>query len=372
MARRKNRKRLIFWILAIVIIISLPVVFLKILPEPPLTEVEMAGMSLAKARDNQAEIYATDLYDEANQYYDSAMSVWRKENERFILLRDYSRVTGFASLSVEKSEEALKQTIISSADLEKTTTNKLNKLNELLKEMNGALSRFPLPEEISSEIARGKLLFSEAKIVYSNKQYTEADKMLNQTESILESAHNKAFDLIINYFKGYNQWSQWMEQTITESRNKKTTAVIVDKYAGKCFIYKNGKRVNEFDAELGKKWMGDKRHKGDNTTPEGRYRIIKKKEGSATKYYKALLIDYPNNEDKQRFQAAIADGTLPRNSHIGGLIEIHGHGGKGADWTEGCVALVNSDMDKIFRLVNIGTPITIIGSISSFDEIFKN
>jgi hypothetical protein len=43
------------------------------------------------------------------------------------------------------------------------------------------------------------------------------------------------------------------------------------------------------------------------------------------------------------------------------LIEIHGHGGRGTDWTQGCVALSNSDMDDLVRYVGVGTPVTIVG-----------
>ena len=49
----------------------------------------------------------------------------------------------------------------------------------------------------------------------------------------------------------------------------------------------------------------------------------------------------------------------------GGLIEIHGEGGRGEDWTRGCVALSNRDMDDLFRRVAVGTPVTIVGAEDS-------
>jgi len=106
-------------------------------------------------------------------------------------------------------------------------------------------------------------------------------------------------------------------------------------------------------------------------TPEGKYKIVKKKNSKDTKYHKALLIDFPNENDKARFKKAKEQGIIPRNANIGGLIEIHGHGGKGADWTEGCVALENEDMDKLFSLCSVGTPLVIVGSLKSIDELFS-
>ncbi|MFH1679588.1 MAG: L,D-transpeptidase, partial [Candidatus Eisenbacteria bacterium] len=55
-------------------------------------------------------------------------------------------------------------------------------------------------------------------------------------------------------------------------------------------------------------------------------------------------------------------GADPRSATPGGLIEIHGDGGRGNDWTKGCVALSNEHMDRIFDAAAIGTPVTIIGS----------
>jgi lipoprotein-anchoring transpeptidase ErfK/SrfK len=52
---------------------------------------------------------------------------------------------------------------------------------------------------------------------------------------------------------------------------------------------------------------------------------------------------------------------VPPGRGIGGLIEIHGAGGQGRNWTDGCVALVNPDMDRLFAAVGVGTPVTIVG-----------
>ena len=109
---------------------------------------------------------------------------------------------------------------------------------------------------------------------------------------------------------------------------------------------------------------------GDRTTPEGIYRIIKKKGQGETKYPRALLINYPNEEDKRRFDHAKRAGIIPQNARIGNLIEIHGHGGKGSDWTDGCIALTDNDMEILYRACSEGTRVTIVGSLESLDELF--
>jgi murein L,D-transpeptidase YafK len=117
--------------------------------------------------------------------------------------------------------------------------------------------------------------------------------------------------------------------------------------------------------------VGDKRVRGDKATPEGMYKIVKKFHSDSTKYYKALLIDYPNDEDTALFEAAIAKGLLPESAAIGGMIEIHGNGGKGRDWTEGCIALTDREMDMIFNIAKIGTPVTIVGSMHDLKHVLN-
>ena len=128
-----------------------------------------------------------------------------------------------------------------------------------------------------------------------------------------------------------------------------------------CDLYVAGRLVDSYHADLGSQWMGSKLHRGDNTTPEGRYAIARKKGPSETKYYKALLLNYPNDDDRRRFALAKKNGELSRGAAIGGLVEIHGHGGRGTDWTQGCVALDNHDMDALYAKVGVGTPVTIVG-----------
>ncbi|MBE0661452.1 MAG: L,D-transpeptidase [Bacteroidales bacterium] len=369
----KRWRRGIIWFAVIITVLAFLIVgFIKLIPEPPAKEIEMARQALLTARESKAEVYAKDIFKEANRYYDSAMDTWQAENKRFILFRDYSSVVRLSGISAEKSEAASKDTKSHANDLEQRTKKLLGSLNNILKELNNTYARFPLPKKTRSAISKGKLLVSEGQVAFRNGSLIEAEKKVAQAETLLKNAHNEARNLIYEYFENHRQWKVWMDQTIAESKKKNSTVIIVDKFASKCFVYKKGKKTAEFDAELGKNWVGDKSQRGDYATPEGRYRVTQKKEGRSTKYYKALLIDYPNADDKKRFKSAIDSGKLPRNTHIGGLIEIHGHGGKGADWTEGCVALTDSDMDKLYRLVSVGTPVTIIGSIANLDSILNN
>ena len=158
-------------------------------------------------------------------------------------------------------------------------------------------------------------------------------------------------------------WRALAEETIDESRRGRGPAVVIDKTARRLHLYRSGRHEASFDAEFGANGLDRKLHAGDRATPEGRYRITVKKNGGATRFYLALLIDYPNDKDRRRFEQAVASGAIPRSTGIGGLIEIHGFGGEGRDWTDGCVALTNEDMDRLFPQVVVGTPVTIVGAL---------
>lgn len=157
------------------------------------------------------------------------------------------------------------------------------------------------------------------------------------------------------------QWRQWAEEAIEESRVSGETVILVDKLHRRLHLYVQGLRMVSFPAELGANGLRRKEHAGDRATPEGRYRVVQVKQNSSTKYYKALLINYPNDDDQVRFSQGKRRGTIPTRAGIGSLIEIHGEGGEGRDWTDGCVALVNSDMDVVFARAKVGTSVTIVG-----------
>jgi len=193
------------------------------------------------------------------------------------------------------------------------------------------------------------------------------DRALKEAESArsFNTVVHTSFDSLHSRFaepKNLRKWQQMVAETITRSKAEGSTALIVDKLKRKLHVYAAGNRIATFDAELGAKGLMQKLHSGDQATPEGRYRVTEARGPGRTKYYKALLIDYPNAEDRARYAWGKKSGAVPLRAGIGNLIEIHGDGGQGRDWTNGCVALTDRDMDKVFARSRVGTPVTIVGT----------
>lgn len=354
--------------------VAIPLIILiliKLTPSPPVDEIENARIKLSQAGSRRADTFSKKLYTEAKIFYDSAMVNWKRENKKFIFFRNYKKVLTFAELSAKRSVQAGDNSVSSFISLKRSIGQKIDTLDNLVLSLNKYFNDYPLSFETHNRISRGKLLLEEARVLYVRGEYMQANKKITDAEYLLSSSYEEATTNLKNYFTAFPTWRKWINTTIKESEKNGDYSIIIDKFSRKCLIYFSGTKKFEFDAELGSNWVGDKRFKGDKATPEGMYKITKKIEGGRTKYYKALLLDYPNDEDKIKFRSEIENGTLPANSKIGGLIEIHGNGGKGIDWTEGCIALTDREIDVVYRNVRVGTPVTIVGSIVDLKNATK-
>lgn len=114
--------------------------------------------------------------------------------------------------------------------------------------------------------------------------------------------------------------------------------------------------LKTYPCVLGQSPVGDKFHQGDRRTPEGRFTFRSKRVHA--EWHKFIWVDYPNAESWRRFNDRQAKGLIPRGKDIGGEIGIHGvPEGKdhwieaGADWTWGCIALRNADVDEIYPYI---------------------
>lgn len=130
------------------------------------------------------------------------------------------------------------------------------------------------------------------------------------------------------------------------------TAIIVDKSDRQMFLLNNSKVLEKFTVHLGSAPTGHKQFEGDGKTPEGQYRITHRNPKS--QFHLSLGISYPNAQDRAFAEAA---GKPP-----GGDIFIHGESRRPVnkhDWTAGCIAVTDEEMELIYAMVEPGTPIFI-------------
>lgn len=134
--------------------------------------------------------------------------------------------------------------------------------------------------------------------------------------------------------------------------------VIVYKRDHKLVLLSAGREVKSYRVALGSQPVGPKTRQGDHRTPEGLYVLDSRNPNSH--FYKAFHISYPSSSDASNARKL---GISP-----GGDIMLHGLPKEYAwigkahamhDWTDGCIAVTNEEMDELWRLVKIGTPIEI-------------
>ena len=134
--------------------------------------------------------------------------------------------------------------------------------------------------------------------------------------------------------------------------------ILVVKSERKMYLQSAGRTVRTFDISLGLVPQGAKQREGDFRTPEGVYYIEAK--NARSDFFLALKVSYPNDDDRAR---ARVNGVDP-----GGQIMIHGLPNApkypegrylGSDWTDGCIAVSNSDMVDLWLMTSVATPIEI-------------
>jgi murein L,D-transpeptidase YafK len=134
--------------------------------------------------------------------------------------------------------------------------------------------------------------------------------------------------------------------------------VVVLKRDRVLLLLSNGETIKAYKVALGKQPVGQKMRRGDKKTPEGNYYLDWR--NARSKFHRALHISYPNETDIQNAKArGVSPGSdvmihgLPKG--YGDVGELH----RTIDWTKGCIALTNAEIDEIWRLVPDGTPIEI-------------
>lgn len=131
------------------------------------------------------------------------------------------------------------------------------------------------------------------------------------------------------------------------------TSVLLNKGERRLYLFNSNTVLEQYEVELGFAPEGDKRIEGDGKTPEGNYIIDRRNPNSS--FYLSIGISYPNAQD---IAEARAMGKEP-----GGDIFIHGqpnlYKAKGDDWTAGCIAIQNREIEQVYAMVKNGTPITI-------------
>jgi L,D-peptidoglycan transpeptidase YkuD (ErfK/YbiS/YcfS/YnhG family) len=323
---------------------------------------DAATAAIRQARTVDAMTWAPDELLAAESAARGALVAQRIEETRFWPIPNAARVTD----AYAEAERGARQARVLAGDRHtaaaRATASAIADAAEEVGASAGPAAAVHLDPDRRSVQIRAQLALDEARVYEREGDLASAYAHAREAQDLAGQVRDHAAAVAARYADAETlaRWRRWKEETIAWSRRERRAAIVVAKEAHLLTLYVAGAAVKTYAVDLGFNWIADKARAGDDATPEGRYHIVSQRAGGA--FHRELLLDYPNAEDRAEFNRARRNGDLPPSAGIGGAIEIHGEGGRGRDWTQGCVAVKNTDMDDLYRRVAVGTPVTIVGS----------
>lgn len=332
--------------------------------EPPLpAEVDLAIKQDQDLWKVGVPKYAPHEYEEYAAALRAGQDLLTAERSKFLWFQDYDPVAKIFSDVIVQGEQV--RTAALTAKARETTDLNLQiiKISDRLRILRNLADDVRDKKLSTRSMARAETLLDEARRHVKNGDWPKARRVIGEASLNVDSAVRSTRQMVSRFADGKQiaHWRTLVANAIQRSRNNGGYLIVVNKLDRELTLYKSGQQVKTYQAGMGINYLADKLYSGDRATPEGEYRIIRKL--PASKFYKALLINYPNEEDQRRFAEAKRRGEISKRTQIGGLIEIHGGGTVGL--TNGCVALDDRHMLELFNTVEVGTPVVIVGALSA-------
>jgi L,D-peptidoglycan transpeptidase YkuD (ErfK/YbiS/YcfS/YnhG family) len=349
-------------VLTVAFLIAYPILSGK--TTPPSLARDFAVRAIQEAEAAEAAVWAPELLAGAETLLDGALTEYRTQEVRFLPMRDFADAESLLTLAEARAKKAAEEATAKKTDSRSAAETTLAGAERAVDASSALAENIHLSREERSLLNRSRLHMTRAKQRWREGDFPEARRLAESAVNAAEALGNLCSERASRYTQGslVSSWRRMAQETIAWSRRTGKVAIVVTKANHRLTLYRGGSVAATYSCDIGYNNVNDKLSSGDGATPEGKYSVSQKKGRGQSKYYKALLIDYPNGEDKRNFQEARRKGIIPRGSTPGGLIEVHGEGGRGNDWTKGCVAVTNDQMDVLFRYVEVGTPVTIVGS----------
>ena len=329
--------------------------------DPPFYDKLRTQSALRDARRADAGRWDPDSMREAEAAMKAAAAAYRLEEVKFFPFQDFRGTRSALAIAMTRIEHALAQGNRRRLEAQQAADDALAAAERDVSRSDDVAETMHLGPYNRTLLQKGKIALAEARSMRERGDFLECAVRARESGEEARTVSGNAVEAAARYADAslVARWKRMVDETAAWSRTTGGTAIVVLKENHRVDLYDDGRVVRSYAADMGYRSVNDKLRSGDAATPEGRYRVTAKKPGST--YYKALALNYPNDDDRAEFERLRRLGRIPRGASLGGLIEIHGEGGRGKDWTKGCVAVANGDMDDLFRRSGVGTPVTIVG-----------
>lgn len=350
-----------------VVLLALPGCIQKV-PSDVVEAIELLDRQLVES---QGAEYAPEAYGRFVKHWVALRGQLQAEEDEIVWPWEANPLLASLQNVRAEGEEVVAQSLTQRAARRLETEARLALIEGRLRTFNNRV------DEMGSRVVLGRkpvetaLLLHQARSFFEQGLYDRSTHVVQQAAGMME-AQTAVLTTTLGHYadeRRVRAWRRIAQQTIEWSRAHHTAAIVISKADRRLTVYQNGRSVLSHPVRLGYNGILEKRYQGDGATPEGQYHIIRKRDRGQTQFYRALVLNYPNVEDRRRFQQARHTGRIPADAFIGGQIEIHGGDDLLMNQTLGCIMLENWQMDAIFPVVEPGTPVTIVGAIKLTNSI---
>jgi L,D-transpeptidase catalytic domain len=332
---------------------------------PPGAMLDAARKAMQRAKEAEGVTRAPTVCAAAQALLARAEAEVSMQAKRSFMSRDYIESHALASRAQMAAESCDLHARIVRDQSRERALHALDDLEAWLGRARSLARHVPDEEKIKRDLLEAEITLGEGRSSFQSGQYERAEETAARGREKVHASLKEIAGSIARFESSPRRsaWKRWVVETLQESRRDGRPIIIVDKLRRQLLLLRRDEEIATYRVDLGAGGMDSKTRAGDEATPEGRYRVTEVRGTGQTRYYRALMLDYPNAEDRARFRRLRRAGRLGRDQQIGGDIEIHGHGGRGEDWTLGCVALDNDDMDDLVPRIVVGTRVTIVGMV---------
>ena len=332
---------------------------------PPRERLETAAEAMRRAGAAEGVTRAPEICAAAQSALVRAEAEVRLQEKRSFVSRDYREADLLVARAHLAAEICAAHAVAARERERARAAAALDDLEACIGRVDALARHAPGSAGIKDDLLQAEIGLGEGRSSFARERYERAAQAAERGRgrvAIAVSDLNRFFDAF-GASPRRALWRRLVRETLRESRRDGGPVILVDKLRRQLLLMRGTEELASYAVDLGAGGIESKTRAGDDATPEGRYRVTEVRGPGQTHYYRALMLDYPNAEDRARFRRLKRAGDVAPGQGIGSLIEIHGQGGRGQDWTQGCVALDNDDMDDLADKVRVGTRVTIVGTI---------
>ncbi len=266
------------------------------------------------------------------------------------------------SLTKERREAQRK----AADDQVKLATQRLSTLKQHVEELGGRAV-------VGQQVVETELLLHQAKTFYDHARYGRAKEQARLALKAIGAQTVKLTRELGRYADGekIDAWQQMARHTVDWSRRARAHAIIVNKANRELKLYRSGKLLATHPILLGADGILEKHAYGDGATPEGYYHVVRKRGPRQTQFHRALILDYPNGEDRRSFHIDRATKVPIAQEGLPTTIAIHGMDERQLALGSSGVILDNRRMERLFQRIEPGTPVTIVGALEPDNPVSR-